>query len=111
MDINEIVSTIDELLQPRIPSLVMPWSISSVSSQLLHVVATGATVSAVAAEQNTKLDVVKGFITINAVFEIISGLYLKAIQKVFESAPNGLKERISKKKDNILKKKLQEAIA
>ena len=116
MEINEIVSAIENLTLIQASELVKALEEKFGVSAAAPVAAAGAAAPAAAAEEKTEFDVVlagfdaaKKVAIIKAVREVVSGLGLKEAKDMVEGAPKTLKEGVSKEEAETLKKKLEEA--
>ena len=117
MDINEIVSAIENLTLIQASELVKALEEKFGVSAAAPVAAAGAAApAAAAAEEKTEFDVVlagfdaaKKVAIIKAVREVVSGLGLKEAKDMVEGAPTTLKEGVSKEEAEAIKKKLEEA--
>ena len=118
MDINEIVSAIENLTLIQASELVKALEEKFGVSAAAPVAAAGAAgaPAAAAAEEKTEFDVVlAGFdaatkvAIIKAVREVVSGLGLKEAKDLVEGAPKTLKEGASKEEAEQIKAKLTEA--
>ena len=118
MDINEIVSAIENLTLIQASELVKALEEKFGVSAAAPVAAAGAAgaPAAAAAEEKTEFDVVltgfdaaKKVAIIKAVREVVSGLGLKEAKDLVEGAPKTLKEGASKEEAEQIKAKLTEA--
>ena len=118
MDINEIVSAIENLTLIQASELVKALEEKFGVSAAAPVAAAGAAgaPAAAAAEEKTEFDVVltgfdaaKKVAIIKAVREVVAGLGLKEAKDLVEGAPKTLKEGASKEEAEAMKKKLEEA--
>ena len=117
MEINEIVSAIENLTLIQASELVKALEEKFGVSAAAPVAAAGAAApAAAAAEEKTEFDVVlagfdaaKKVAIIKAVREVVSGLGLKEAKDMVEGAPKTLKEAVSKEEAETIKKKLEEA--
>ena len=117
MDINEIVSAIENLTLIQASELVKALEEKFGVSAAAPVAAAGAAAPvAAAAEEKTEFDVVlagfdaaKKVAIIKAVREVVAGLGLKEAKDMVEGAPKTLKEGASKEEAEAIKKKLEEA--
>ena len=117
MDINEIVSAIENLTLIQAAELVKALEEKFGVSAAAPVAAAGAAApAAAAAEEKTEFDVVltgfdaaKKVAIIKAVREVVAGLGLKEAKDMVEGAPKTLKEGASKEEAESIKKKLEEA--
>ena len=118
MDINEIVSAIENLTLIQASELVKALEEKFGVSAAAPVAAAGAAgaPAAAAAEEKTEFDVVlagfdaaKKVAIIKAVREVVSGLGLKEAKDLVEGAPKTLKEGVSKEEAEQIKAKLTEA--
>ena len=117
MEINEIVSAIENLTLIQASELVKALEEKFGVSAAAPVAAAGAAApAAAAAEEKTEFDVVlagfdaaKKVAIIKAVREVVAGLGLKEAKDLVEGAPKTLKEGVSKEEAEAIKKKLEEA--
>ncbi len=118
MEINEIVSAIENLTLIQASELVKALEEKFGVSAAAPVAAAGAAApaAAAAAEEKTEFDVVltgfdaaKKVAIIKAVREVVSGLGLKEAKDLVEGAPKTIKEGASKEEAESIKKKLTEA--
>ena len=118
MDINEIVSAIENLTLIQAAELVKALEEKFGVSAAAPVAAAGAAgaPAAAAAEEKTEFDVVltgfdaaKKVAIIKAVREVVAGLGLKEAKDMVEGAPKTLKEGVSKEEAEQIKAKLAEA--
>ena len=118
MDINEIVSAIENLTLIQASELVKALEEKFGVSAAAPVAAAGAAgaPAAAAAEEKTEFDVVltgfdaaKKVAIIKAVREVVAGLGLKEAKDLVEGAPKTLKEGASKEEAEQIKAKLTEA--
>ena len=118
MDINEIVSAIENLTLIQASELVKALEEKFGVSAAAPVAAAGAAgaPAAAAAEEKTEFDVVlagfdaaKKVAIIKAVREVVAGLGLKEAKDLVEGAPKTLKEGVSKEEAEQIKAKLSEA--
>ena len=117
MEINEIVSAIENLTLIQASELVKALEEKFGVSAAAPVAAAGAAApAAAAAEEKTEFDVVlagfdaaKKVAIIKAVREVVSGLGLKEAKDRVEGAPKTLTEGVSKEEAEAIKKKLEEA--
>lgn len=117
MEINEIVSAIENLTLIQASELVKALEEKFGVSAAAPVAAAGAAAPAAAAvEEKTEFDVVltgfdaaKKVAIIKAVREVVPGLGLKDAKDMVEGAPKTLKEGASKEEAEAMKKKLVDA--
>lgn len=117
MEINEIVSAIENLTLIQASELVKALEEKFGVSAAAPVAAAGAAApAAAAAEEKTEFDVVltgfdaaKKVAIIKAVREVVPGLGLKEAKDIVEGAPKTLKEGASKDEAEAMKKKLTDA--
>ncbi len=118
MEINEIVSAIENLTLIQASELVKALEEKFGVSAAAPVAAAGAApgAAAAAAEEKTEFDVVltafdaaKKVAIIKVVREVVAGLGLKEAKDMVEGAPKTLKEAVSKEEAETIKKKLEEA--
>ncbi len=117
MEINEIVSAIENLTLIQASELVKALEEKFGVSAAAPVAAAGAAApAAAAAEEKTEFDVVltgfdaaKKVAIIKAVREVVPGLGLKEAKDMVEGAPKTLKEGASKEDAEAMKKKLVDA--
>ncbi len=117
MEINEIVSAIENLTLIQASELVKALEEKFGVSAAAPVAAAGAAApAAAAAEEKTEFDVVltgfdaaKKVAIIKAVREVVPGLGLKDAKDMVEGAPKTLKEGASKEEAEAMKKKLVDA--
>lgn len=117
MEINEIVSAIENLTLIQASELVKALEEKFGVSAAAPVAAAGAAApAAAAAEEKTEFDVVltafdaaKKVAIIKAVREVVPGLGLKEAKDMVEGAPKTLKEGATKEEAEAMKKKLEDA--
>ncbi len=116
MDINEIVSAIENLTLIQASELVKALEEKFGVTAAAPVAAAGAAAPAAAVEEKTEFDVVltgfdaaKKVAVIKAVREVVSGLGLKEAKDMVEGAPKTLKEAVSKDEAEAIKKKMTDA--
>ncbi len=117
MEINEIVSAIENLTLIQASELVKALEEKFGVSAAAPIAAAGAAAPAAAAvEEKTEFDVVltgfdaaKKVAIIKAVREVVPGLGLKDAKDMVEGAPKTLKEGASKEEAEAMKKKLVDA--
>ena len=116
MEINEIVSAIENLTLLQASELVKALEEKFGVTAAAPVAAAGAAAAAAPAEEKTEFDVIltgfdaaKKVAVIKAVREVVSGLGLKEAKDMGEGAPKTLKEAVSKDEAEAVKKKMTEA--
>ena len=116
MEINEIVSAIENLTRLQASELVKALEEKFGVTAAAPVAAAGPAAAAAAVEEKTEFDVVltgfdaaKKVAVIKAVREVVSGLGLKEAKDMVEGAPKTLKEAVSKDEAEAVKKKMTEA--
>jgi len=116
MEINEIVSAIENLTLIQASELVKALEEKFGVSAAAPVAAGGAVAAAAPVEEKTEFDVVltgfdaaKKVAVIKAVREVVAGLGLKEAKDMVEGAPKTLKEGVSKDEAEEVKKKITEA--
>ncbi len=117
MDINEIVSAIENLTLIEASELVKALEEKfGVSAAAPVVVGGAAGAAAPAEEEKTEFDVIltgfdaaKKVAVIKAVREVVPGLGLKDAKDMVEGAPKTLKEAVSKEEAETVKAKITEA--
>ncbi len=116
MEINEIVSAIENLTLLQASELVKALEEKFGVTAAAPVAAAGPAAAAAAVEEKTEFDVVltgfdaaKKVAVIKAVREVVSGLGLKEAKDMVEGAPKTLKEAVSKDEAEAVKKKMTEA--
>ena len=116
MEINEIVSAIENLTLIQASELVKALEEKFGVSAAAPVAAAGAAPAAAAVEEKTEFDVVltafdaaKKVAVIKAVREVVPGLGLKEAKDMVEGAPKTLKEGATKEEAEAIKTKLTEA--
>ena len=116
MEINEIVSAIENLTLLQASELVKALEEKFGVTAAAPVAAAGAAAAAAPAEEKTEFDVIltgfdaaKKVAVIKAVREVVSGLGLKEAKDMVEGAPKTLKEAVSKDEAEAVKKKMTEA--
>ena len=116
MEINEIVSAIENLTLLQASELVKALEEKFGVTAAAPVAAAGPAATAAAVEEKTEFDVVltgfdaaKKVAVIKAVREVVSGLGLKEAKDMVEGAPKTLKEAVSKDEAEAVKKKMTEA--
>ncbi len=116
MEINEIVSAIENLTLLQASELVKALEEKFGVTAAAPVAAAGPAAAAAAVEEKTEFDVIltgfdaaKKVAVIKAVREVVSGLGLKEAKDMVEGAPKTLKEAVSKDEAEAVKKKMTEA--
>lgn len=116
MEINEIVSAIENLTLLQASELVKALEEKFGVTAAAPVAAAGAAAAAAPVEEKTEFDVIltgfdaaKKVAVIKAVREVVSGLGLKEAKDMVEGAPKTLKEAVSKDEAEAVKKKMTEA--
>ena len=116
MEINEIVSAIENLTLLQASELVKALEEKFGVTAAAPVAAAGAAAAAAVVEEKTEFDVIltgfdaaKKVAVIKAVREVVSGLGLKEAKDMVEGAPKTLKEAVSKDEAEAVKKKMTDA--
>ena len=116
MEINEIVSAIENLTLLQASELVKALEEKFGVTAAAPVAAAGAVAAAAPVEEKTEFDVIltgfdaaKKVAVIKAVREVVSGLGLKEAKDMVEGAPKTLKEAVSKDEAEAVKKKMTDA--